>query len=72
MTFIDKLMQNSPRGYEKVLGDQLRKEPALLVSDMHGAHANVIHHKAAYPVVRNQVFFLMKGSNDTYSIVILE
>jgi len=45
------IIQNATDGYEKILGDQLRNEPSLLVSDALGAIGNVINHKAAYPGV---------------------
>ena len=38
-------------GYEKILGDQLRNDPTLLLSDGIGAINNVFSHKAAYPGV---------------------
>ncbi len=44
--------QNAKEGYEKMLGDQLRQDRTLLVSDTIGALANVLNHKAAYPNVR--------------------
>ena len=43
--------KDATEGYEKVLGDQLRKDPRLLVSDIFSALENVIDHKAAYPGV---------------------
>lgn len=48
MIFIE---QNAKGGYEKVLGDQLRKNPRLLVPDILAALENVVHYKAAYPGV---------------------
>ena len=43
--------QNAKEGYEKILGDQLRNDPTLLLSDGIGAINNVFSHKAAYPGV---------------------
>jgi len=48
------LIQNATKGYEKILGDQLRKEPTLLIATVLDALENVIHHKAAYPEVWNK------------------
>ena len=45
------VFQNRKPFNEKILGDQLRKEPTLLVSDGLGALENIIRKKAAYPGV---------------------
>lgn len=44
--------QSAAEGYEKILGDQLRKDPTLLLSDAIGALNNIVPHKAAYPGVK--------------------
>jgi len=49
--FNENWLQNATKGYEKMLGDQLRKEPKLLVSNSFGAVENVLNHRAAYPGV---------------------
>ncbi len=43
--------QSAKEGYEKILGDQLRNDPTLLLSEGSGALTNVLSHKAAYPGV---------------------
>jgi len=45
--FFHRMLQ----GYEKILGDQLRNEPALFVPDALSILKNFIKHKAAYPGV---------------------
>jgi len=45
------LTQNATNGYGKILGDQLRKDPTLLVSFAHDGRENVLRRKAAYPGV---------------------
>lgn len=41
-------LKEATEGYEKVIGDQLRQNPRLLVSDSFAAFENVIHNKTAY------------------------
>ncbi len=42
------VLQDAKEGYRKILGDQLRQDPRLLVSDAFGALENVVQHKGAY------------------------
>jgi len=53
MAYCKQVLQNATNGYDKVLGDQLRKDPTLLVSAPLAVRENVLHHKAAYPGVWN-------------------
>lgn len=48
---INHFLKNAAEGYEKILGDQLRKEPILIALDPLGLLNNIIQHKAAYPAV---------------------
>ncbi len=60
-TLNEQLIQNATKGYEKILGDQLRKDPTLLIIDARFARTNVIERKAAYPAVctkKNFTFIL--------------
>lgn len=43
--------QSATEGYEKVLGDQLRNDPTLFISEGIGALTTVLSHKAAFPGV---------------------
>ena len=45
---INYFPQNATKGYEKVLGDQLRKETNLVVPDAVSIPSNVIQYNAAY------------------------
>ena len=54
ITFNEQLIQNATKGYEKILGDQLRKDPTLLILDARFARDNVIRRKAAYPAVQKK------------------
>ena len=49
------MTQNATNGYGKILGDQLRKDPTLLVSFAHDGRENVLRRKAAYPGVWNKI-----------------
>ena len=40
--------QAASSGYEKKIGDQLRQDPTLLVSDVIGTLEKIVHHKCAY------------------------
>ena len=55
-TLNEQLIQNATKGYEKILGDQLRKDPTLLIIDARFARTNVIERKAAYPAVCTNFF----------------
>ena len=43
--------QNATDGYEKIIGDQLRNDPTLVVSDGIAAFNNIINRNAVYPGV---------------------
>ena len=40
--------QAASTGYEKKIGDQLRQDPTLLVSDVFSALEKIVHHQCAY------------------------
>ncbi len=43
--------QEATEGYEKIIGDQLRKDPTLWEKDAFACINNVVHRKCIYPTV---------------------
>jgi len=48
--------QAASTGYEKKIGDQLRLDPTLLVSDVFSALEKIVHHQCAYMGVCSTYF----------------
>lgn len=60
-------MQTSSSGPFKVLGDQLRRDPELYITDPFKVLINVVEHKCVYPTVTVSIhskFLLSSARND--------
>ena len=61
MTLNEQFLQDATNGYAKILGDQIRKDPTLLVPvSLTDALKNVINRKAAFPGVRKKTIYCIE------------
>ena len=54
------LLKSAEEGYEKDIGDQLRRDQTFWSKDPLEALDNVVHRKCAYPTVINYIQILIK------------